>query len=145
MKSVAKYNIFKGVSTVLTMGTPIITLAMCGDFFTETPGRTISATGMFALFLMLLLFKDKIAANWKMPSAFIVSLACLILIVMIKNIIEPVQYVCIATCISTGVDEITFKKFYTKLIHSFKTNYTDYQRFGFLFCKSEDVEVTIES
>lgn len=115
MKQVAKYNTFKGVSTALTIGTPIVTLACCGDFFVHRSDTAISAAGMFSLFIVLLLFKDKFAEKWKMPSAFILSLVMFILLIMVEKIMLPMKYVCIATMISTGVDELTFKRFYKQI------------------------------
>ena len=60
MKPIAKYNTYKGVSTVLTVGTPIITLACCSDMFVHRSETAISAAGMFGLLLAALLLKDKI-------------------------------------------------------------------------------------
>ena len=60
MKNVAKYNIFKGVSTLLTFGTPLLTLSCCGDFFVHRSETAISAAGIFAIVICLLLFKDKV-------------------------------------------------------------------------------------
>ena len=101
MKQVAKYNMFKGASIALTIGTPIVTLACFGDFFIHRSDTAISAAGMFALFIVLLLFKDKLAENFKMPSAFILSLVMFILLLMVEKIIMPMKYVCITTIIAT--------------------------------------------
>ena len=106
MKEVGKYNTFKGISTLLTIGTPIITLACCGDFFVERPATAISAAGVFAILIALLFAKDKLAEKLKSPSAFIVSAAVLVIIVVVENILLPMKYVCIATMIASGVDEL---------------------------------------
>ena len=47
------------------MGTPIITLACCGDFFVERPATAISAAGVFAILIALLFAKDKLAEKIK--------------------------------------------------------------------------------
>lgn len=112
MTSVAKYNTFKGVSTALTVGTPIATLMCCGNMFVKRPDTAISATGIFAILFAVLLFKDKVAENFKVPSAFVLSTALFILLLLVENIIEPMKYVCIATMAASGVDELTFKRFY---------------------------------
>ena len=64
MKPVAKYNTCKGVSTVLTVGTPIITLLCCGDMFVHKSSTAISAAGMFGILIAALFLKDKIAENF---------------------------------------------------------------------------------
>lgn len=110
--SVAKYNIFKGVSTLLTVGAPIATLSACSNFFVETTGRSISAAGVFALLIAALLFKDKLAEEFKMPSAMVISGVSLVLIIMIEQILAPIKLVCMVTLISSGVDKITFERFY---------------------------------
>ena len=67
MKVVAKYNTCKAISTVLTVVTPIVTLMSCSDLFVHRSDSSVSAAGMFAIFLSLLFFKDKIAENFKVP------------------------------------------------------------------------------
>lgn len=109
---VAKYNIFKGVSTILTVGAPIATLAACSNFFVETTGRSISAAGVFALLIAALLFKDKLAEEFKMPSAMVIAGISLVLIIMIEQILAPIKLVCMVTLISGGVDKVSFERFY---------------------------------
>ena len=108
MKQVGKYNTFKGISTLLTIGTPIITLACCGDFFTERPATAISA-------------------------------AVLVIIVMVENILLPMKYVCIATMIASGVDELTFKRMYKALECKMPQCWQAYEHFGFIFAKTQDI------
>ncbi len=112
MKPVAKYNTFKGVSTVLTVGTPIATLCFCSDLIVHRSDTAISAAGIFTLLLSLLFFKDKIVENFKMPSAFTVSLCIFISILLVESIIIPLKYVTICTMFTTGIDELTFKRWY---------------------------------
>ena len=139
MKQVGKYNTFKGISTLLTMGTPIITLACCGDFFTERPATAISAAGVFAILIALLFAKDKLAEKIKTPSAFIISAAVLVIIVVVENIILPMKYVCIATMIASGVDEVTFKRMYKALECKMPQCWQAYEHFGFIFAKTQDI------
>ena len=146
MKQVAKYNIYKGVSTAITVGTTLATLICCSDLFIHQSETAISAAGIFAIVLTVLLFKDKIVENWKMPSAFVLSVAIFILILLVENIIQPVKYVCIATIVSSGVDEITFKRLYKGLELMFPKEYKKYKHLGFLFTSTEKLqkEVTNE-
>nr|DAR14317.1 MAG TPA: hypothetical protein [Caudoviricetes sp.] len=139
MKPIAKYNTFKGISTVLTVGTPIITLACCSDMFVHRSETAISAAGMFGLLLAALLLKDKIAENFKAPSAFIISAIGIIFVAMMKNILEPIEYMCWATLITSGVDEITFKQFYKVLEAQFPESIQVYKKFGFIFGKSDNL------
>lgn len=139
MKQVGKYNTFKGISTLLTIGTPIITLACCGDFFVERPATAISAAGVFAILIALLFAKDKLAEKIKTPSAFILSAAVLVIIVVVENIILPMKYVCIATMIASGVDELTFKRMYKALECKMPQCWQAYEHFGFIFAKTQDI------
>ena len=144
MKQVGKYNTFKGISTLLTIGTPIITLACCGDFFTERPATAISAAGVFAILIALLFAKDKLAEKIKTPSAFILSAAVLVIIVVVENIILPMKYVCIATMIASGVDELTFKRLYKALEYKMPQSWQAYEHFGFIFARTQDIFDTVQ-
>lgn len=144
MKEVGKYNTFKGISTLLTIGTPIITLACCGDFFTERPATAISAAGVFAILIALLFAKDKLAEKIKTPSAFILSAAVLVIIVVVENIILPMKYVCIATMIASGVDELTFKRMYKALEYKMPQSWQSYEHFGFIFARTQDIFDTVQ-
>ena len=133
MKTVAKYNTFKGVSTFLTVGTPMITLACCGELFVHRAETAISAAGVFAILIAVLFFKDKLAEKFKSPSALIVAVAVLVLCILVEHIILPIKYVCIATIAACGVDEVTFKSWYKKLEKSFPEQAADYKHIGFVF------------
>lgn len=111
---ILKYNLCKTMSLLLTVGTPIITLAFCGELFVHRSETAISTAGLITIGLMLLIFKDKVAENLKVPSAFVLSTSLLILIILIEHILLPVKYVCISTMIATGVDEISFKRIYKR-------------------------------
>lgn len=137
MKPILKYNLYKGVSTVLTVGTPIITLLCCGDMFVHKSSTAISAAGMFGILIAVLFLKDKIAESFKVPSAFIVSAVALVFIYLVKNILEPMEYICWATLITSGVDEVTFKQFYKAIELSFPKSVNAYKHIGFIFGTSD--------
>lgn len=133
MKSVAKYNLFKAISTLLTVGTPITTLCVSSDLFIHRSETAISAAGVFVILITILLFKDKIAENFKMPSAFVVSLIFFILILMLEKILLPIKYVCITTMIATGIDELSFKRFYKNVELTLPEKAFAYKHIGFIF------------
>ena len=136
MGKVAKYNLFKGISTVATIGTPLITLLCCSELFVHRPDTAISATGIFTILIVILLLKDKIAENFKMPSAFILSTVMFVLILLVQNIIEPMKIVALATMITSGIDEITFKKFYKAIEAQLPEATSAYKHVGFIFTTS---------
>lgn len=140
MKNVAKYNLFKGLSTVTTVGTPIATLLAFSTFFVERPSRTISATAVFAILIVLLFFKDKIVENWKTPSAFVIALCMLIFIIIVEHILLPMKYVCIATVFASIVDELTFKRAYKNIELKLPERVKIYKHFGFIFTTSKNIE-----
>ena len=139
MKAVGKYNLYKGISTLLTVGTPIVTLCSCSELFIHRSDTAISAAGMFAIFLSLLFLKDKIAENLKMPSAFVVSAVSLILLLIIESLILPLKYVCIATLCTSGVDQLLFKRWYKRIEIDFPKNFKKYQFLGFIFTNTDEL------
>jgi hypothetical protein len=139
MRAVAKYNTFKGVSTALTIGTPIATLACCGDFFVHRADTAISAAGIFSILIASLFLKDKIAETFKSPSALILSAIILVLVCMVENIVFPIKCVCIATIGACGIDELTFKRWYKQLERAFPQGANDYKHFGFIFTSSQNL------
>ena len=140
MKMVAKYNLFKGISTLATIGTPIITLLSCSNLFVHRSDTAISAAGIFAILIVILLFKDKIAENFKVPSAFVLSTVVFVLILLVENIIVPIKYVALATMVTSGIDEVTFKRIY-KSIELQLPEAAKYKKFaGFLFTTTKKLE-----
>lgn len=137
MKSVAKYNLFKGISTVLTVGTPIITLCSCSELFIHRSDTAISAAGIFTLLLVALFAKDKIMEHFKVPSAFMLSVATFVLILMIESILQPVKYVCIATICTSGIDELSFKRLYKNIESTFPEHYQNNKFVGFMFTTTD--------
>ena len=138
MKPVAKYNICKGISTVLTLGTPITTLAICGAEII-TPAGKISFAGVMVILITLLFAKDKLAENFKVPSAFVVSIVGLMLILLIENILVPIKAVFIATMITSGIDELTFKNFYKQIEMLLPEQAKAFKKVGFIFASSEKI------
>ena len=131
-----KYNLWKGLSTASTVGTPIITLAAQYKMFYDRPQTAISAAGIFAILIALLFFKDKIAENWKTPSPLVLSIIFFVLIQLVRRIVDPIEVVCIATMIACGADELFFKRFYKNEERKFSINDIDlnnYKQFGFVF------------
>lgn len=138
MSNVAKYNTYKGISTVLTIGTPITTLAVCGAEIV-TPAGKISFAGVMVILLTLLFAKDKIAENFKVPSAFVISFIGLLLILLIENILVPIKAVFIATMVTSGIDELTFKNFYKQIEALLPEQTKIFKKFGFIFASSEKI------
>ena len=89
--TVIKYNAFKGVSTLLTVGTPLITLSCFGDLLVKRSETAISAAGIFTLLIVALFFKDKIAEKFKSPSALVVASIVLVICILTEHIILPVK------------------------------------------------------
>lgn len=137
MGKVGKYNLFKAISTVLTIGAPLITLGCCSEMFVHKSGTAVSAAGMFAILVCLLFAKDKIAENFKMPSAFVFSAVSLVLIIMIEQILLPIKLVCIVTLITSGVDELSFKPLYKSIEMSMPETAKAYKKAGFIFSTSK--------
>ena len=138
MKPVAKYNTCKGISTVLTLGTPITALAICGAEII-TPAGKISFAGIMVILITLLFAKDKLAENFKVPSAFVVSIVGLLLILLVENILVPIKAVFIATMITSGIDELTFKNFYKQTEMLLPEQAKAFKKFGFIFASSEKI------
>ena len=139
MKTVAKYNIYKGVSTALTAGTPIVTLLCCGDMFVHRSETAISAGGILAILLTVMLLKDKIVEHFKVPSAFVLSTTILILILLIENILYPMKIVCITTMITSGVDKVTFDRFCTAIEYTMPEQAKAFKHMGYYMCKTDKI------
>ena len=139
MKIVGKYNLFKGLSSAFTIGTPLITLLCYSEMFIHETKTSISAAGVIAILLILLFAKDKIAENFKLPSAFVLAAAGFFAICMIENILLPMKNVCLATMIMSGVDEFTFKHFYKSIEYKLPESAKINKHFGFYFCKTDNI------
>ena len=144
MKDVGKYNIYKGVSTVLTLGSPIVTLFACGDFFLERSDRTISAAAVFTILVVLLLGRDKLAEKMKFPSAFVLSLGVLVFITIVESIIYPIKIICIVTAITSGLDKITFEHLYKNIEAVLPDIYKGFMHCGFICTTTENLQAAAE-
>ena len=140
MSNVVKYNLCKGASTALTVCTPIATLCSCSELFVHRSDTAISAAGIFTILLSLLFFKDKIVESFKMPSAFVLSIVMLIFITVIESIILPLKYVCIATIVASGIDELSFKRMYKRTENTCFKDCNVSKTLGFI-SKVEEVNV----
>ena len=139
MKSVAKYNIFKAISMLLTVGTPIVTICSCSDLIVHRSDTAISTAGMFAILISLLFAKDKVAEHLKMPSAFVLSTVVFIFIIVLESILLPMKYVCIATMCTSGLDELTFKRFYKNVESSLPEQASRKKIAGFIFSTTKSL------
>ena len=144
MKDVGKYNIYKVVSTVLTLGAPIVTLFSCVDFFLERSDRTISAAAVFTILVVLLLGRDKLAEKMKFPSAFILSLGVLVFITIIESIIYPIKIICIVTAITSGLDKITFEHLYKNIEVVLPDIYKGFMHCGFICTTTDNLQAAAE-
>lgn len=133
MKPVAKYNTYKALSTVITVGTPIATMACCGDMFVHRSDTALSAAAVFAFLLSLLFVKDKILNFIKSPTALKVAVTGFVFCVVVGNLIETLRIVFGMTIAACAVDEFTFKRWYNAIVLQFPENYKQYEKFGFLF------------
>ena len=139
MKAIAKYNLYKGLSTVMTVGTPIISLASCSELFIHRSNTAISAAGVFAILFALLFFKDKLMENIKIPSPFVISIIGLILISLIESIIYPMKIVFVTTVVITGIDTVTFRRMYKNLETTFPEKVNKFKQFGFIIGTTDNV------
>lgn len=140
MKTVAKYNTLKGISMLLTFGTPIGTLLGCSSLFVQRSESALSAAAIFVILIVLALAKDKILEKWKTPSALIISLVVLILLVLVENVIKPLKIVAIATMITCGLDEIVFKPLYKRTEILLPKEADAFKHVGFIFTKTATLE-----
>lgn len=139
MKLVAKYNVFKAISLLLTCLTPILTLFSCSDFIVHRSDTAISTAGIVTIAISALIFKDKILENFKVPSPFVFSLIALILIVCIESIMYPIKCVLISTVVVTGIDTVTFRRIYKDAERFLPDNIDKFKKFGFIPYKTEVV------
>ena len=140
MKRVAKYNTCKAMSTVLTVGTPIATMACCGDMFIHRSDTALSATAVFAFLLSMLFLKDKVLDFIKTPTALKVAVIGFVFCVVVGNLIETLRIVFGMTIAASAVDELTFKRIYNNRVLGFPESYEQYKKFGFMFTTTENLD-----
>ena len=137
--SVAKYNTCKGLSTTLTIGTPIVSLIISGIEIVSPAGK-MSVTACLIFLIALLFMKDKLAENMKLPSAFVLSIVLLCFIIVIENILTPLKGTLIATIIACGIDELTFKRIYKQVELLLPEESKLFKHFGFIFTTTTNLE-----
>ena len=140
MKEVCKYNIFKLISTFMTVGTPLAIVASCSDLIITSSSASISMTGVIAILFSALFFKDKIVENFKLPSPFIIATILFIIILFVESIIVPMKFACLGTMATAGIDELTFKRMYKQIEQLLPEKAAAYKRFGFICCKTETLK-----
>ena len=140
MSNVAKYNTYKGISTALTFATPITTMLVVGDFFTERPATAISGAAVFSLLLTALFAKDKLAEKFKAPSALVVAIFVFVFCVIVEHILLPLKIIALTTMVACGVDELTFKNLYQRIELVFPEKAVLYKRFGFYSIRQKTID-----
>lgn len=141
MRGVLKYNLFKIGSTVLTLGVPCTALALSSDFYAHLGDASTAAGAVFLGLIALFFLKDKIAENFKCPSALVVSIVTLTFILIVQAIFIPMVYVCASSVVSCLTDELTFKRLYKKVERKFPKDALDRKKFGFYFTTSRKIGV----
>ena len=137
MKQVAKYNLFKLLSVLITcIPTLLVSYHFTKDIVKD-PGQSISLAGVIGIIVVAAFMKDKIAENFKMPSPFIVSTIIFIFVIVIEKILVGVKFTCLSAMIFCAIDELIFKRIYKRLDMLMPENKEVYKHFGFYFCKTE--------
>lgn len=137
MKQVGKYNLFKGISLVITAGIPLATAASVSDLFVTSTSTSISTAGVIAILIMVLTMKDKLLEQVKSPSALKIAVVLLILVIVLESILVPMKYVLVASCIALGLDTLILKKLYMYQYNQLPETKLNYSHFGFIFCKTD--------
>ena len=140
MKDIFKYNLSKGISLLLTVGTPITIVILCSDFIVHSSAASISMTGVIALLFSALFLKDKIAENVKFTSPFIIASILFVSILLLESILIPMKYACLGTIIASGIDELTCKRIYKQTEKFLPETAEVYKHFGFYICKTKDIK-----
>ncbi len=140
MKEVAKYNLFKTMSLILTIGAPLITAITYSDFIVYDSSASISMAGVIAILFSALFLKDKIAENLKLPSPFVAATVLFITIQVIKSIIIPMETICGVTMLICGIDQLTFRRIYKRIELLLPEKVKAYKHFGFIFCKTDELK-----
>lgn len=134
---VAKYNTYKAFSTVLTFGTPIVSVIACGGFYRNDGGACISLAAVMAFLLSALFLKDKLAEQFKSPTALKVAVIGLIFCFVVEAIIQAMQVVFGCTVIACLIDEVSFKRLYHELEYKFPKEAEAFKHIGFYVTTTE--------
>lgn len=139
MKEIGKYNLFKSLSLLFTLGPTSFMIYLFKDVIVKDSNASISVAGMIGILFAVLFLKNKIAENFKLPSPFIVATALFVIIVLIESVLIPAKYTCLVVMISCGIDEISFKRIYQRIEMLLPEKRNAYKHLGFYFCKTETI------
>lgn len=143
MKPVLKYNMLKGISIFLTLGTPSITMILLNSVLADTPLGGISIIGVLGVLFGVFFAKDKIAENMKMPSPLVAAVILLAILLLLEGILVLAKYTCAITAVICGIDELTFKSWYKRLEKdtsaTYNVNLADYKKLGFIIGTSKKI------
>lgn len=148
--TVAKYNGYKAASTVLTVGTPIITLACCNELFVHRSDTAISAAGIFAFLLAVLFIKDKLLEFIKTPAAWKISLIGLVFCLVVHSLMDAMVIVFASSLAASTLDEFTFKRLYHDVVRKISTIpeiqnvYKEYEKFGFIWTTTKVINQRVQ-
>lgn len=137
MREVGKYNLFKGLSIFTTcIPTLIVGLSYTDDIVNDSDA-SMSLVAIIGILFAALFLKNKIAENFKSPSAFIIATILFVSIVVIEKILLPVKFTCLTVMIVCGIDELSFKRIYKRIELLLPEKRELYKHIGFYFCKTE--------
>lgn len=137
MKDIGKYNLFKALSIFITCVPPIVVAYFLGDMIVYDAGASISLAAIIVIIAILFLLKDKIFEKSKLSSLFVLSVIIFVSLVSVEQIIVPAKWVSGTLAICTAIDELTFKRIYTRIEMLLPEKSNAYKHFGFYFCKTD--------
>ena len=137
MKLVGKYNLFKGMSIMITVVPVMLATFSQRNLIIKDGGTSVSFAAVIGVLIAFLMLKNKIAENVKMPSAFIISTILFVTIVMIEQILIPVKLISLTAMISCGIDELSFKRIYKRLELRLPELSESYKHFGLYLVKTD--------
>lgn len=137
MREVGKYNLFKGLSMLITCIPTLAVAFSYGDVIVKDVGASMSLAAIIGIFFAALFLKNKIAENFKIPSTFVIATALFIIVVLVEKILLPVKSTCLTVMIACGIDELSFKRIYKRIELKLPENREVYKHFGFYICKTE--------
>lgn len=135
MNKIAKYNVFKLLSILITCVPVLIVTSRYTDFIVYSSGATMSFTAIIGVFIAGLFLKNKIIENFKVPSPFMVSAILFVIILLIEEILIPAKAICLTSMIACGIDEISFKRIYKRIELLLPDNAKAHRFLGFYTCR----------
>lgn len=139
MTKVGKYNTFKGISLAFTSLPTLYVTYLQKELFVIDAGTSISFAALIGILLAFLFLKDKIAENFKIPSAFVIATVLFVTIVLIERILLPVKTICLVVMVVCGIDELVFKRIYKCMEMTFPECSKIYKHFGFYIGDGEKI------